>query len=69
MDFHLPETIYHLPGLGKGKDIGKQHNGTKIQDGDQRSHGCLFSKMGNVKVFHVMNLKVNTKDGYGAFKV
>ena len=54
--------------LGQGKDVGKQHDGRKIQDGNQGSHRGLFSNMRNVKVFHELNLKVNTGNGQGAFK-
>jgi hypothetical protein len=44
--------------LGHGKNVGKQHDGAKIQHGNYGCQGCLLSNMTNVKVFHLMEFKV-----------
>jgi hypothetical protein len=60
---HYQLTIDHYQGLGQGKNIGKQHDGAKVQDRDYRCHGSFFSNLWNVKVFHVLDLMVKTFNG------
>jgi hypothetical protein len=43
--------------LCQGKEIRKKADGEKIQHGNDRCQGCLFSNMTNVKVFHEMGFK------------
>ena len=56
-----PELSYNVLfdcpniGLGQGKDIGKQHDGSKVQDRNQRCHGRFLSNTRNVKMFHGLN--------------
>ncbi len=59
----LYQLTLTIPGLGQGKNIGKQHDGAKVQDSDYRCHGSFFSNMWNVKVFHVLDLMVKTFNG------